>query len=93
MLCRHRRLWLFDFFYFATAFCRLRLCPVSARHVVTLLQITIRGIVLAQIMQWIDLGLIGAPELNNYGVLLYRKPTLSKEGYEWRRKRRKVIVS
>jgi hypothetical protein len=60
---------------------------------VTLLQITIRGIVLAQYVQWIDLGLLGAPELNNYWVPLYRKATLFKEGDEWRRKRRKVIVS
>jgi len=47
---------------------------------VTLLQITIRGIVLAQLPQWFDLAVLSAPELNNYGDLLYRKTTLFKGG-------------
>jgi hypothetical protein len=51
------------------------------------------GIVLAQ--QWIceDLKVFSAPELNNYGVLLYRKPTLEGRmvnGEEGRKKSSRV---
>jgi hypothetical protein len=33
-----------------------------------------------------------APELNNLGLLLYRKPTLSTEVDKWPRSQKKVIV-